>query len=131
MTHRFRATDFWEKKTTILRTMHIEERDAQVPVAVLYICAAMLFLGATPLPYGYYTLLRLVACGVFAFAAFVAHERKNQVLPWLYGLIAVLFNPIFKIHLPKEAWVFVDIGAGVLLLVTAKTVRTHKKCPSH
>lgn len=102
-------------------------RDAQVPVAVIYICAALLFLGAMPLPYGYYTLLRLVACGVFAFAAFVAHERKDQVLPWLYGLVALLFNPIIKIHLPKEAWVFVDISAGALLLVTAKTIRTPKK----
>lgn len=98
-----------------------------MPISVIYISAAMLFLGATPLPYGYYTLLRLVACGVFAFAAFVAHERKNQLLPWVYGLVAVLFNPIVKIHLPKEAWVFVDISAGVLLLVTAKMVRTYTK----
>lgn len=87
----------------------------------------MLFFGVAPLPYGYYTLLRLVACGVFAFAALVAHERKNQVLPWIYGLVALLFNPIVKIHLPKEAWVIVDIGAGVLLLVTAKTVRVDTK----
>ena len=95
--------------------------------SVIYVSAALLFLGTAPLPYGYYTLLRLVARGVFAFAAFIAHERKNQVLPWLYGLTAVLFNPIVKIPLPKEAWVFVDIGAGVLLLVTAKTVRTDTK----
>jgi hypothetical protein len=98
-----------------------------VPVAVIYICAAMLFLGATPLPYGYYTLLRLVAFGVFAFAAFVAHQRKNQVLPWFYGLFTVLFNPMIKIHLPREAWLFFDISAGVLLLVTARTVKTHTK----
>ena len=49
------------------------------------------------------------------------------MLPWVYGLIAVLFNPIVKIHLPKEAWAFVDVGAGVLLLVTAKTVKVDKK----
>lgn len=98
-----------------------------MPVAVIYICAAMLFLGTTPLPYGYYTLLRLVAFGVFAFAAFVAHQRDNQVLPWFYGLFAVLFNPIIKIHLPREAWQFLDISAGVLLLVTARTVRARTK----
>lgn len=107
--------------------MHIERQDTQLPVIGIYICAGMLILGVAPLPYGYYTLLRLVACGVFTFAALVAHERKNRVLPWVYGLVAVLFNPIVKIHLPKEAWVFVDIGAGVLLLVTAKTVWTDTK----
>lgn len=96
-----------------------------MPIPVIYISAALLFLGSAPLPYGYYMLLRLVACGVFAFAAYIAHERKNQLLPWVYGLIAVLFNPIVKIHLPKEAWMFVDVGAAVLLLATAKTVRAN------
>lgn len=127
MEHRFGAINSSEMTTTILRRMHIERIDTQVPVAVIYICAAMLFFGAAPVPYGYYTLLRLIVCGVFAFAAFVAHERKNQVLPWVYGLIAVLFNPIVKIYLPKEAWVFVDMGAGVLLLVTAKMVKADTK----
>lgn len=94
-----------------------------MPIAVIYICAVMLFIGAAPLPYGYYTLLRLVACGVFAFAAFVSFERKNKILPWVFCLLALLFNPIIKVHLPKEAWALVDIAAGVFLLVTAKAVR--------
>lgn len=93
-----------------------------MPVQVIYIFAALLFFGAAPLPYGYYTLLRLIACGVFSFAAFIAHERKHDVLPWVYGIVAVLFNPFVKIYLPKEVWMFVDIGAGILLLVTAKSI---------
>ena len=96
-----------------------------MPTAVIYISAAMLFLGAAPLPYGYYMLLRLVACGVFAFAAFVAFERKSKALPWVYSFMALIFNPIIKIHFPKEVWVFVDIAAGVLLLATAKVVKTN------
>ncbi|HEU0220367.1 MAG TPA: DUF6804 family protein [Gallionella sp.] len=98
-----------------------------MPTLVIYIGAALLFLGTAPLPYGYYTLLRLVACCVFAFAAYIAHERKNLVLPWVYGLVAVLFNPVVKVHLPKETWMFVDVGAAVLLLVTARAVKAVKK----
>ncbi len=94
-----------------------------MPVGVIYACAVMLLVGAAPLPYGYYTLLRLVACGVFAFAAFVSFERKSKILPWVFGLLALLFNPIIKVHLPKEAWALVDIAAGVFLLLTAKAVR--------
>jgi len=93
-----------------------------MPQAVIYISAAMLFLGSIPLPYGYYMLLRLVACGVFAYAAFVSYTRKNQTLPWVYGLLAVLFNPLIKIHLPKEVWMVVDVGAGILLLATANVI---------
>jgi len=94
-----------------------------MPTPVIYICSAMLFLGVAPLPYGYYTLLRLIVCGIFAFAAFVAHERKHEILPWVYGLTSVLFNPIVKIYLPKDIWEFLDICAGILLLVTAKQIR--------
>ena len=50
-----------------------------MPVAVIYITAGMLFLGAAPLPYGYYMLLRLVVTGVCVWAAFVSYERKLAV----------------------------------------------------
>lgn len=96
-----------------------------MPTAVIYICAAMLFIGAASLPYGYYMLLRLVAFGVFAFAAYVAYEKKKTALPWVYGFMALVFNPIVKIHFPKEMWAIVDIAAGLLLLATAKAVRTN------
>jgi hypothetical protein len=99
-----------------------------MPNAVIYISAGMLFLGVAPLPYGYYMLLRLVACGVFAYAAFLAFERKHNELPWVYILLAVVFNPIVKIYLPKAVWVFADICAGILLLATAKAVRTNAEC---
>ena len=96
-----------------------------MPTAVIYITAAMLFLGAAPLPYGYYMLLRLVACGVFAFAAFIAFDRKRKALPWAYGFMALVFNPIIKIHFPKEIWAVVDVASGILLLATAKAVKTN------
>lgn len=95
-----------------------------MPVGVIYACAFMLFVGAAPLPYGYYTLLRLVACGVFTYAAFLAANRKYKILPWVFGLLALLFNPVVKVHLPKELWALVDIAAGVVLLATTKKVKT-------
>lgn len=96
-----------------------------MPTIIIYICAAMLFVGAAPLPYyGYYTLLRLVACGVFAFAAFVSFDRKYKTLPWILGLLALLFNPIIQVHLPKEVWSFIDVGAAILLITSLKAVKT-------
>lgn len=94
-----------------------------MPPPVIYIAIGMLFIGAAPLPYGYYMLLRLVATGVFAWAAYVSYERKNQYLPWVFGLLAILFNPVVKIHLPKELWAIVDISAGVFLLVTKRHIQ--------
>ena len=82
-----------------------------------------IYWGCAPLPYGYYMLLRFVETGVFAWAALVSYERNGQSLPWVFGLLALLFNPIIKIHLPKEFWAFIDIGAALLLLLTKRHVQ--------
>ena len=95
-----------------------------MPIALIYLCAAMLFIGAAPLPYDYYMVLRIVACGVFGFAAFIAFNRKCKALVLLFGILSVLFNPFIKVHFPTEVWNLVDIAAGIVLLVAAKTVST-------
>uniref|UniRef100_UPI003B5948A4 DUF6804 family protein n=1 Tax=Shewanella gaetbuli TaxID=220752 RepID=UPI003B5948A4 len=98
-----------------------------MPKVVLYITVGMLLVGLLPLPYGYYTLLRLVACGVFAWAAFITYERKEEVLPWLFGLLAIVFNPIIKIHFPKELWAIIDISSGLLLLFVSKKIVSNEQ----
>ena len=97
-----------------------------MPIAVIYITAAMLFFGAAPLPYGYYMLLRIIVTGVLIWASIIAHERKREVLPWIYGLGAILFNPIIKIYLPKEFWAVIDIGFAILLLSTKSSIVNKK-----
>jgi len=94
-----------------------------MPIAVIYITSAMLFLGAAPLPYGYYMLLRLVATGVFIWAAITAYEKNDTVLPWVFSLCAIVFNPIMKIHFPEELWAVIDIGAAVLLLAAQAKIK--------
>lgn len=88
-----------------------------MPIAPIYIISALLFLGAAPLPYGYYMLLRLAACGFFIWAAVITYEKQSQYLPWVFGLLALLFNPIIKIHLPKELWAAIDIASAIFILV--------------
>ncbi len=89
-----------------------------MPKQVIYFTVGLLFLGVLSLPYGYYMLLRLVVFGVFMWAAFTSFENSEELLPWLFILLAIVFNPIFKIYLPKEAWIVIDIFAGVILLFT-------------
>ncbi len=97
-----------------------------MPRLVIYATAAMLLLGAAPMPYGYYTLLRLVGCIVFAVAAVAALARRYATLPWVYGLMALVFNPVFKLHFSKELWALIDVAAAVLLFVTAKSVASRR-----
>jgi hypothetical protein len=97
-----------------------------MPRLVIYATAAMLLLGAAPMPYGYYTLLRLVGFIVFAVAAFAALARRYATLPWAYGLMALVFNPVFKLHFPKELWALIDVAAAVLLFATAKSIASRR-----
>lgn len=98
-----------------------------MPRAVIFIAAGMLFIGVLPLPYGYYMLLRFVACGVFAWAAFITYEKNEEVLPWVFGILAVVFNPLIKIHFPKELWAVIDFCSGLFLLLISKSLLTNEQ----
>lgn len=95
-----------------------------MPLPVVLIVAAMLAAGALPLPYGYYTLLRIVACIAFAIAAFAHAGNNSPIWPWILGLLAVVFNPLIPIHLPKEAWIGIDLVAAALLLIQARMLKS-------
>lgn len=88
-----------------------------IPKPILYLMAAMLLVGSMPMPYGYYTILRLATCIVFGVLAYDFATRGNEVLPWLLGFVVVLFNPIIKIHFTKQAWAVLDIAVAVSLIV--------------
>lgn len=87
-----------------------------MPKVVLYGAAAILLLALIPLPYGYYQLLRLVATVTFGWAAYISLQRKEEILPWACGLLALMFNPLIPVYLPRELWMGIDAAAGVFLL---------------
>ncbi len=88
--------------------------------SLIYITAGLLLVGALPMPYGYYMLLRIAATLVFAWAAFIAHEKSYEWLPWVYAILAILFNPIMPVYFQKELWVIIDILAAALLFLTQR-----------
>ena len=93
-----------------------------MPKPIVYLFALVLAVGALPMPYGYYVFLRLIACAGFAFAAYVVVRRKHKVLPWVYGGLAIVFNPAVRVIFPKSVWAAVDIAAALLLVATASHI---------
>jgi len=81
--------------------------------------AIMLLLALAPWPYGYYQLLRLVVCGVAVYVAFMAYACQKMWAVWLFGFIAVLFNPLLPIHLSRHIWQPIDVLCGILFMVIA------------
>lgn len=74
------------------------------------ICIIMLLWALNPNnPYAYYILLRWVCCGAFAYLAFQSFEQEKQGWVWLFGITALLYNPIFRVHLNRELWSVVNV----------------------
>ncbi len=74
------------------------------------ICIFMLLWALNPSnSYAYYILLRWVCCGVFAYLAFQSFEQKMQGGGWILGITALLYNPIFRVHLNREIWSLVNV----------------------
>lgn len=81
--------------------------------------AALLLLCLIPFPYGVYTLVRFLMMIVGGFLALHYYSRDKKALAIVFGAIALLFQPFFKIALGREVWMVVDVVVAVLLIVLA------------
>jgi hypothetical protein len=68
----------------------------------------LVFAAAEKQPNNFYTLLRWVCCAAFAYSAFTAHERNRVAWVWIFGVLAMLFNPIVPLHFQRDTWQMID-----------------------
>ena len=78
-------------------------------------------------PYGYYVLLRWVCCGLFAYLAVQAFERGKQDWVWILGITALIYNPIFSIHLTRGIWEIVNVVTAILAAISIFVLRQGNK----
>lgn len=84
------------------------------------ILAILLFLCLFDLPYGYFQFVRFAALLGFAYLAYQANSENKDQEMWIYGVLAILFQPFFKIALGREIWNIVDLIVGVGLLMSLR-----------
>ena len=94
----------------------------RLPFALVGACALLLCASVLPWPYGYFTFLRIVAAATFALAGAVLYQSESRSTAVCFGLLAVLFNPLIPVHLPRALWNTIDVGAAVLLVVQARAL---------
>ena len=87
------------------------------------VTAILLIIARFPLPYGYYTFLRIAVTAVSIWGIFIAAQSEKTFWLWIFIAIAILFNPLFPIYLTKYVWGFFDIGTAILLLISLFTFR--------
>ncbi|WP_310593787.1 DUF6804 family protein [Flavobacterium sp.] len=85
--------------------------------------ATLLFGCLLDLPYSYYQFVRFAALIGFGFLAYQANQQEKQTETIVYGVLALLFQPFFKIALGRELWNIVDVIVGIGLMVSSFKLR--------
>ncbi len=70
------------------------------------------------MPYGFYQFVRFVALVGFLFLAYQEKQVGNNKAIFIYGALALLFQPFFKIALGRQIWNIVDVIVGIGLIVS-------------
>jgi len=90
----------------------------------LRLIGVILLLIAIPeLPYGYYTFLRIAITILSVYMIFVAMGSNKVGWGWIFGGIAILFNPLFPVYLTKEIWVVIDIVVGLIFIISIFAIK--------
>ena len=78
----------------------------------------LLFLCLADMPYGFYQFVRFAGLIGFAILAYQAHEQGRQTEMIIYGGLALLFQPFFKVALGRQMWNIVDFIDGLGLIIS-------------
>ena len=70
------------------------------------------------MPYGFYQIVRFAALIGFGILAYNTYQKENRKETLIYGVLALLFQPFFKIALGRELWNVVDVVVVMGLIFT-------------
>ncbi|MDO4781696.1 MAG: hypothetical protein Q4A09_00590 [Capnocytophaga felis] len=86
---------------------------------IIKIILAILLLGCLlDMPYGYYQLVRFCGMIGFGFLAYQSSQAQQQTQMLLYGALALLFQPFFKIALGRGLWNVIDVIVAIVLIIS-------------
>ena len=82
----------------------------------LYLAVALLICLA-PMPYGYYTLIRMLATLVFGIYAYRCYMAKKEGLTCIFVTLALLFQPFIKVALGRIVWNIIDVIVAIGMIM--------------
>lgn len=85
--------------------------------------AVMLLVAVASLPYGYFQFLRWATCAVAIYVAVMSYRWNRKWATWVFGAVAILFNPILPVYLTKEIWRPIDLSCAAIFLLSIALLR--------
>ena len=91
-------------------------------ISIKIILSSLLFICLLDMPYSYFQLVRFVSFIGFIALAYQAHKNNREKKTIIYCILALLFQPFFKVVLGRELWNLVDVvvGAGLIMSIFLK-----------
>lgn len=77
--------------------------------------------------YGFYTFIRLIAAIIAAIFAYLFYQKKNIAWVWIFGIFAVIFQPLIRIPFGRGIWQFLDFILLVMLIMAVVKYYKNKK----
>ena len=86
---------------------------------IWFIPIGALALSFLHLPIGYYGFMRFVITASAVYLAYFEYSKESKVSGFLvlFVIIALLFNPIVKVHLRYYQWQWIDVITLVIYFV--------------
>lgn len=87
-------------------------------IVMLLVAVVSYFSRLYSLPYAFYQLMCWVVVVESLLIVWQTHKSKELLyIPWVFALVAIVFNPITPIYLSTIVWQFADIAVIVLFLL--------------
>ncbi len=78
-----------------------------------------MIIGLFPVPYGYFTFLKIIVCPILIYYAVKLTDVKNisPVLRWTFIVLVFIYNPILQFHLySKFPWIVINVITAFFLI---------------
>lgn len=81
--------------------------------------AIVLLFSMLPLPYGGYTIVRLIMTIISGYLGYNYYIRRKKELAITLFIVAVLFQPFVMFSLGRSVWLVLDIFIAMFFLLLA------------
>jgi len=69
-------------------------------------------------PYSYYQFLRWIVLATGAYSVYLTYKAGDKAWTWIFGIIAILFNPIIPFTFQRGTWQFIDVIVAIIFFIS-------------
>lgn len=93
-----------------------EQTKKDLTFVVKIILVVILLSCLLPLPYGAFELIRFASLIGFGYLAYKYYKAHDEGKALVFGALALLIQPFFKLSLGRSTWNLVDVAIVIFIL---------------